>query len=531
MTLFKSYLSSTLILILCSIFWLNGFAQDLSKADASQVEPELYMTLPLEPLAVYTGKNLGLKFLDDQPTLGYVKTTILPGKNSKGYPNIKDELILLDLESKTVFASVPVSGQSFKYDFSPDKSRLIICYLHGDLFVYDFKAKKMFNLSTKAPQYCRKLMRWLEPGKIHFCDPSSNPSFQKMCYLDLDQLTFHWLDSDTPAGQKEIARKLEQFDTFNMPALNPQYYFVVPDRTKKLYICNRQNSYNRILFKNQSFGDDFAFSRDAKYICVAQEKKPLLIYKMKAKADPPTLVFRIQLLKDEWFTPKQKEIFEKTWQRGAQIFANVNGAKVNPLNEKVVGGDGKYKGSVEIVKSNETVSEVQIAYHHSEIKVGDVVTGFFADRGVKIEGIWAVLQPVDALDATFSSSETRGDSDVAGANESVMDELSEADTWPDPDAEIIVDEEPEPLNRRDVLIKIGYPDAAKDRGIQGTVLLKILINKEGKYVKHILVENVHPILSEPVEKYAPELRFTPAKKDGKAIAYWVEMPFKFKLLE
>jgi protein TonB len=78
---------------------------------------------------------------------------------------------------------------------------------------------------------------------------------------------------------------------------------------------------------------------------------------------------------------------------------------------------------------------------------------------------------------------------------------------------------------------IGYPDVAVQAGIQGTVQVRILVDAEGKYRKHIILNGqaVHQLLVKAVEKRLPELRFSPATQAGKAVPTWVTIPFKFRL--
>ena len=90
-------------------------------------------------------------------------------------------------------------------------------------------------------------------------------------------------------------------------------------------------------------------------------------------------------------------------------------------------------------------------------------------------------------------------------------------------------DEPTPLNLDFVKKLVGYPGEAKEAGIKGTVVARILVDKEGNYRKHKMLKSIHPILKNTVEQHLHKLRFRPAMKDGKPIMYWVNIPFKFKL--
>ncbi|MEL6593748.1 MAG: energy transducer TonB, partial [Bacteroidota bacterium] len=91
-------------------------------------------------------------------------------------------------------------------------------------------------------------------------------------------------------------------------------------------------------------------------------------------------------------------------------------------------------------------------------------------------------------------------------------------------------EEPKPTNMKDVSMMIGYPMPARENGIQGNVVTRVLIGKDGIPIDNQFITNVSPHLSNAVEYYLMELRFTPAVYKEEAIPFWVNIPFNFKLL-
>ncbi|MEL7532700.1 MAG: energy transducer TonB, partial [Bacteroidota bacterium] len=94
-----------------------------------------------------------------------------------------------------------------------------------------------------------------------------------------------------------------------------------------------------------------------------------------------------------------------------------------------------------------------------------------------------------------------------------------------------VDVEPKPLNMIDVQKNIGYPKAARDNDIQGLVIAKVLVSKEGEYISNTIINSPDPVLTKAVQVQIEELRFEPAKKDGKAVQFYVNIPFNFKLID
>jgi hypothetical protein len=94
-------------------------------------------------------------------------------------------------------------------------------------------------------------------------------------------------------------------------------------------------------------------------------------------------------------------------------------------------------------------------------------------------------------------------------------------------ATVVPNGQPQPLNLKEIREKISNSFA--EDGIEGNVSLRVLVNEEGKYISHILLDNVHPILASEVEKYIKDIRFAPILQNGKAIKFSVNVQFNFKL--
>ncbi|TAE46049.1 MAG: energy transducer TonB [Bacteroidetes bacterium] len=128
--------------------------------------------------------------------------------------------------------------------------------------------------------------------------------------------------------------------------------------------------------------------------------------------------------------------------------------------------------------------------------------------------------------------------DVAGVDDVIFrDEVTDeipnviVDQTPPDDFFIVPEEEPRAVNLSEVWKLIRYPQMAIDANIQGTVVVRILVDKKGNYQKHKLIASVHPLLSTEVERHIHQLKFTPAIQGGKPIAFWVNVPFRFHFVE
>lgn len=64
---------------------------------------------------------------------------------------------------------------------------------------------------------------------------------------------------------------------------------------------------------------------------------------------------------------------------------------------------------------------------------------------------------------------------------------------------------------------------------EGRIILRILIDEKGNYVRHIVAKSTNWRVLKEVEKYAKELRFTPAYQQNKPVKFWINVPFNFNL--
>jgi periplasmic protein TonB len=106
----------------------------------------------------------------------------------------------------------------------------------------------------------------------------------------------------------------------------------------------------------------------------------------------------------------------------------------------------------------------------------------------------------------------------------------QAEKEPDPTDFVAVEKEPVAVNMDELRKAVGYPPTAKEMQIQGKVVFRIYVDKDGSYLKHIVMRSPHPILTNAVVDKLKLLRFTPGIQAGKPIRVWVTLPFDFKLL-
>jgi len=85
------------------------------------------------------------------------------------------------------------------------------------------------------------------------------------------------------------------------------------------------------------------------------------------------------------------------------------------------------------------------------------------------------------------------------------------------------------LPRLKLQVKADYPEIARRSGLEGTVLVHVLVNPRGMVEKAVIIQSAHPILDRAAMQAAVRCRFTPAKQREIAVRAWVAIPYRFRL--
>jgi protein TonB len=96
---------------------------------------------------------------------------------------------------------------------------------------------------------------------------------------------------------------------------------------------------------------------------------------------------------------------------------------------------------------------------------------------------------------------------------------------PDMDKFIPVEKLPEMV----VPAKPEYPEIAKRAGITGKVFIKVLVDKEGKPKRAVVVKTDSDLFNQPAIDAAMKSAFTPALQNNHPIAVWIVLPYRFTL--
>jgi protein TonB len=113
----------------------------------------------------------------------------------------------------------------------------------------------------------------------------------------------------------------------------------------------------------------------------------------------------------------------------------------------------------------------------------------------------------------------------SGGGDSIVVDLSgDDDRSPSPDEFVAVEEMP-------VLINIPapvYPEMARQAEVEGTVMVRVLIGKDGK-VKDAIVTDGVTMLNDAAIEAAKKAVFKPALQQHRPVEVWVQIPMRFTL--
>ncbi len=120
---------------------------------------------------------------------------------------------------------------------------------------------------------------------------------------------------------------------------------------------------------------------------------------------------------------------------------------------------------------------------------------------------------------SVSPGADEGGSSVIGSGAVTLDED------PDPKAFVYVEKYPDLVSRAVPV----YPESARLTGLEGKVLVRMLVGKDGKVKKAFVEQSAFEIFNEPACDAAMKFVFTPGYMSGGPVAVWVSVPFVFRL--
>ena len=90
---------------------------------------------------------------------------------------------------------------------------------------------------------------------------------------------------------------------------------------------------------------------------------------------------------------------------------------------------------------------------------------------------------------------------------------------------VAVEKQPQPIKNPGPV----YPEQAHNDGIEGTVWVKLWVDEHGNARKAVILRTDAEVFNQATIDASMKWKFKPAMMDGKPVAVWVTIPFKFKM--
>ncbi len=167
------------------------------------------------------------------------------------------------------------------------------------------------------------------------------------------------------------------------------------------------------------------------------------------------------------------------------------------------------------ITNTEAAPQVAVSVPVTKPSVGVPVP--VPDAEVNPEQTIATQQELSDIQAPAIST-GEGEGGVAIEQDILIDDEDPPDFVP-------VEQQPVPIKQ----VNPEYPEIARRAGVEGTVWVKILVDKEGKAEKAVLMKSDNEIFNESAIKAALGWVFTPAMMNNGPVRVWAAVPFRFKL--
>jgi protein TonB len=106
----------------------------------------------------------------------------------------------------------------------------------------------------------------------------------------------------------------------------------------------------------------------------------------------------------------------------------------------------------------------------------------------------------------------------------------EAEVLPEPEIFVVVEEMPQVIGGdRKVYEYLEYPELARQAGMEGLVVVQIVVNEDGIPGSPTILRSAGEVLNKAAQDAVLQLRFTPGKQRGRPVRVRLSIPIRFQL--
>ncbi len=221
----------------------------------------------------------------------------------------------------------------------------------------------------------------------------------------------------------------------------------------------------------------------------------------------------------DYGAPELKQNYQKFMLRGLAAASLLN-----------LLGVGTYWGSIYLAAEEEPKLMVRIV-KYSELGPPPSLTSSNAPPPVTVAA--PSVKPSVGIPVPVPDAEINPEQTIA-----TQKEMSEAlgEIGEGKEGELRIEDEPPPdfvaFEKGPVPIKKvipAYPEIARRAGVEGTVWVKVWVDKEGRVRKGEVLKSDAAIFDQPAIDAAVQWVFTPALMKSGPVSVWVSIPLKFRL--
>ncbi|MDK9698612.1 MAG: energy transducer TonB [bacterium] len=142
-----------------------------------------------------------------------------------------------------------------------------------------------------------------------------------------------------------------------------------------------------------------------------------------------------------------------------------------------------------------------------------------------------VKNPANPILSEFSETDQSLLDQLFGAGKLNLPMPARTDSLSEKEVPFInLDQPPLPIGGMSAIAKrFHYPDIARDKQIQGTVFLSLLIDSTGKIARKKILRGVHPELDRAALACIDSVQFSQPRAANKPVNAWVTLPISFRL--
>ena len=168
-------------------------------------------------------------------------------------------------------------------------------------------------------------------------------------------------------------------------------------------------------------------------------------------------------------------------------------------------------------------------YGSIDIPSSDIMIIYYPTYLSEIDSIWGDLNNLGDLHKMFNSF-AKDIKNMSKNDIKSVDEVSNNksnDSLPKPRVKFIdYNDPPVPLKA----IRPKYPKAAKEAGIEGTVIVQVFVNEKGRVTETVILKGIPDSgLDEAAVKAIEKVKFRPARQGNKMVGVWISIPVNFRL--